>query len=488
MDVTSKVILGLDPNEFRKGIQQVDASLKQTSKMLTNLGGLIGAAFAGSEIMNFTKEAINLAAEAQNVQVAFANIGTTAQLMQLQAATDGEISKLQLMERAVKAVGQGTGIDQLSKQLEYANALSDATGMAFDEIADKLQTAFAKESTKGLEQVGINVKELKEQIAAGVPYAEALGAAMQKTLDTIGPGAESAADALDRQRASIEDLKLQIGTALLPVYSGFLSFVAEGLKAITTLLSGQLTLWQRLAYVASYANVTGGAEIRMYLDGLKAANTVIQDTTMKAPALGAALTDANVKATDAVKKTTDGYKELLDIIGQLENTQRQLRKATAGETERITREEVLGSYVPIDIEEISEVEGELVPLLNTVRDFSRELQAAAMVGQMFGNVLTQAFTASITNGEDFFAVLKKAVMDYVKQLAAAVAATLALSAVVSAFTGAPLGATFRAVSQSTGLGGLFGDGGLFNLNARVSGSDLLLGTQRSGSNFSRISG
>lgn len=488
MDVTSKVILGLDPNEFRKGIQQVDASLKQTSKMLTNLGGLIGAAFAGSEIMNFTKEAINLAAEAQNVQVAFANIGTTAQLMQLQAATDGEISKLQLMERAVKAVGQGTGIDQLSKQLEYANALSDATGMGFDEIADKLQTAFAKESTKGLEQVGINVKELKEQIAAGVPYAEALGAAMEKTMATIGPGAESAADALDRQRASIEDLKLQIGTALLPVYSGFLSFVAEGLKAITTLLSSQLTFWQRLAYVASYANVTGGAEIRMYLDGLKAANTVIQDTTMAAPKLGAALVAATSNATTEVKKTTDGYRELLDIVEQLENTQRQLRKATAGETQRITREEVLSSFSPIDIEEVDMLEGELVPLIERVGDVKNSLAAASAVGAEFGAILTQAFTASITNGENFFEVLKKALMDYVKQMAVALATTTALAAVFAAVTGGGFGAAFGAISQSTGLGGLFGNGGVLNMNARVSGSDLLLGTQRSGSNFSRISG
>lgn len=479
MDVTSKVLLGLDANEFRKGIQQVDASLKQTSKMLTNLGQLVGAAFAGSEIINFTKEAINLAAEAENVKVAFANIGTSAQLMQLQAATDGEISKLQLMERAVKAVGQGTGIDQLSKQLEYANALSDATGMNFDEIADKLQTAFAKESTKGLEQVGINVKELKEQLAAGVPYAEALGAAMDKTLATIGEGTESAADALDRQKAAVEDLKLQIGTALLPVYSGFLSFVAEGLKAITTLLSGQLKFWQKLAYLASYAQGAAGAETRIYLEGLKAANTAIEDVTFKAPAMGAALTDANVKATDAVKKTKDGYEELLDVIRQLEDSQRQLRKATAGEMERVSRDEVLGSYVPIDIEEISEVDGELVPLLAKVKDFSKELQAATAVGQMFGSVLTQAFTASITNGEDFFEVIKKALLDYVKQMAAALAATAALAAVFSVVTGGSFGAAFGAISQGTGLGNLFGEGGVLNLNAKVSGYDINLANTRS---------
>ena len=485
MDVTSKVLLGLDANEFRKGIQQVDASLKQTSKMLTNLGQLVGAAFAGSEIINFTKEAINLAAEAENVKVAFANIGTSAQLMQLQAATDGEISKLQLMERAVKAVGQGTGIDQLSKQLEYANALSDATGMNFDEIADKLQTAFAKESTKGLEQVGINVKELKEQIAAGVPYAEALGAAMDKTLATIGEGTESAADALDRQKAAVEDLKLQIGTALLPVYSGFLSFVAEGLKAISTLLSGQLKFWQKLAYLASYAQGAAGAETRIYLEGLKAANTAIEDVTFKAPALGAALTSATAEATTGLKKSTDQAEKFRDTLSTMLSLAQQYAQE---DFNFVGRQEVLANFQFMDVEEVDMLEGELVPLIERVNEVRDNMQLAAAVGQQFGAVLSQAFSAAIINGEDFFATLKKALMDYVKQMAVALATTTALAAVFSAVTGGGFTAAFGAISQGTGLGSLFGQGGALNLNARVSGSDLLLGTARSGSNFSRIGG
>jgi hypothetical protein len=111
-----------------------------------------------------------------------------------------------------------------------------------------------------------------------------------------------------------------------------------------------------------------------------------------------------------------------------------------------------------------------------------------MVGQQFGSVLSEAFTASIVNGENFFEVLKKALMDYVKQMAVALATTTALAAVFSAVTGGGFGAAFGAVSQGTGLGGLFGEGGILNMNARVSGSDLLLGTQRSGTNYGRIGG
>ena len=485
MDVTSKVLLGLDANEFRQGIQQVDAKLKETSKLLSNLGALVGASFAGAAIKDFTMQAINLAAEAQNVQVAFANIGTSADLAKLQQATDGEISKLQLMERAVTAVGQGVGIEALSKQLEYANAISDATGKSFEEIADKLQTAFAKESTKGLEQVGINVKAMKEQLEAGVPYAEAFNAAMQATITQIGPGVASVADQLDRQKATIEDLKLQIGTALLPVYSGFLGFLAEGLKAVGNLLSGHLSLWQKLAYLASYAQGAEGAATRIYLDGLKASKESIEDVTLAAPKLGASLTTAMDEATTSTKKATTAAEKYRDTLSGMLSLAQQFAQE---DFNFVARGEVLGQFQPIDMEAISEVEGELVPLIAGVKDFSTQLQAATMIGQQFGSIITQSFTAAITNGEDFFQVLKKAVIDYVKQLAAAVAATLALSAIVSAFTGIPMAASFRAVSQGTGLGNLFGDGGMLNMSARVSGSDLLLGTQRSGSNYGRIGG
>jgi hypothetical protein len=486
MDVTSKVLLGLDAAEFRRGIQQVDAQLKQTSKSFANLGSIIGASFAGAEIIAFGKECINLAAEAENVQVAFANIGTSAQLTQLQQATDGEISKLKLMERAIKAVGQGTDIEDLATQLDYANKVSDATGIAFDDIADKIQTAFARENTKGLEQVGINVKDLKEQIAAGVPYAEALGNAMKATLDIIGPGIESSADALDRQRASIEDLKLQIGTALLPVYAGFLSFVSEGLKVLNSLLSGQLSLYEKLSYLASYI-MPGGATMRIFLDGLKASREALVDTTLAAPKLGMALTDTGNKAEDAAKKVNklkDSYLDLNAEVDRLMKLKGQFDRAMFGEFEEGFKQNL--QFLPA-MPVVDETEGELVKVTEGVKDFSKELQLAANIGAEFGGILTQAFTASLTNGENFFKVLGKALKDYVAKLVAAVVATIALAATISAITGVPFKATFKAVQGGMGgFGNLFGEGGMFE--AKVKGADLLLGTNRAASNIVRGGG
>ena len=154
----------------------------------------------------------------------------------------------------------------------------------------------------------------------------------------------------------------------------------------------------------------------------------------------------------------------------------------------VGRQDVLNTFQPISMEAISEVEGELVPLIQGVKDFSSQLQLASNIGAEFGGILTQAFTASLTNGENFFAVLGKALKDYVAKLVAAVIATVALAATISAITGVPFKATFQAMQAgSGGMGKLFG-GGDMNLNARVSGADLLLGTQRSGNNFSRVGG
>jgi len=89
-DTTANVILGLDVNEFRRGITQVDNSIKNMSRQFSALGGVIGAAFAGSKIQEFAMEAINLAAEAENVTKAFSNVAAAGDMMKLQQATDGE--------------------------------------------------------------------------------------------------------------------------------------------------------------------------------------------------------------------------------------------------------------------------------------------------------------------------------------------------------------------------------------------------------------
>jgi hypothetical protein len=118
----------------------------------------------------------------------------------------------------------------------------------------------------------------------------------------------------------------------------------------------------------------------------------------------------------------------------------------------------------------------------------QQLSSATAFGAMFGSVLTGAFNAAMVNGTTFFDEIGNAIKNFVQQMAAALATTAALAILFSAITGTPLGVSFKGISKATGLGGFFGEDGMFNMNATVKGSDLLLGTQRSGSNFIRSGG
>jgi hypothetical protein len=119
---------------------------------------------------------------------------------------------------------------------------------------------------------------------------------------------------------------------------------------------------------------------------------------------------------------------------------------------------------------------------------NEQMQAAAMFGAEFGAIISSAFTAAMNNGTSFFEEIGNAIRNYVQQLAAALATTAALSVLFSAITGTPLNIAFAGVSQGMGLGNFFGEGGMFNMKATVSGSDLILGTDRANNNRGRTGG
>jgi hypothetical protein len=156
--------------------------------------------------------------------------------------------------------------------------------------------------------------------------------------------------------------------------------------------------------------------------------------------------------------------------------------------EFVAKGEVLEGFEPIDIEEIDMLEGELVPLIEKIEQVKSSMMDAASFGAEFGHILSGAFSAAINDGESFFDAMREGIMEYVKQMAVALATTAALSLLFSAITGMPLSASFKAIGQSQGLGNFFGGGNQVNFQGRIQGNDILLGNLRSGTNLGRIGG
>ncbi len=496
-DVTSKVIFGLDPSEFRRGIQQVDAKLKETTKLFNNLGQAVGAAFIGTQIQAFIVDAVRLGDQLTKVSQGFARFGGEANLEQLRQSTRGLVSDLELMKTATKAGTFGIGIGEMGQLLNFATRRAQETGQEVDYLVDSIVTGIGRKSPLILDNLGISATALREKLngvsveAASIgEVSRAVGQIASEQLRLMGESADTAADKLQRVNTIWANFKAETGQwvsrtglAIAEIF-GQLVTGQSLIGALTPSTSvgasepnrpaGPATLnfgnfsentlanmrAQLAAFNAELENVAiGSARFKELKASIDAVTKKIQELTAPAKEV------FKVPTEEAIKLNDKGLKPVANGIVYMNQVLKTAGIPAFDEFGRMIK----GAKDQLEL-------------------MDEQLQLASAVGAEFGYILSSAFTVAMNNGTSFFDELQNAIKNYVRQLATAVATTLALSAIVSAFTGMPLGVAFRGVAQGTGLGGIFGEGGILNMQARISGRDTLLTNQRNGSDFSRISG
>lgn len=499
-DVTSKVILGLDPSEFRRGIQQVDAKLKETSKLFQNLGQTIGLAFAGAQIQQFASEAVQLGSQMQTVSKGFARFGSEMNLIELRKATRGLVSDLDLMKVTVQAGNFGIPIEQMGKLLEFASRRAAETGQSVDYLVESIVTGIGRKSPLILDNLGISTTRLKEKFNGAAleaqsiaDVAKAVGDIASEELGKMGEATDTAADKIQRLSTSWQNFKTSVGEVIAPAVGGVLDFFTDAMNQAFInyqLLKGELHTTKPSERIKPQG-MSGGSQVaaqtqaavislesmRQKLKDLQTEYETTQIGTRRFYELRDAIEKVNYQLGRATGEIWNGAKQsLIDLEAK------GMAPVTNGfiYQDQVMRATIIPAY------------DEMGAMVQAAREqqaqFAMQLQAASIVGAEFGAILSQAFQASLVNGEDFFDTLKKALMDYVKQMAIALATTTALAAVFSVVTGGGFGAAFGAISRTTGLGSFFGEGGLFNLKATVSGNDLVLGTNRAGNSILRSGG
>ena len=503
-DVTSKVLLGLDAKEFRRGIQQVDAKLKETSKLFGNLGQAIGAAFIVGQVQAFAAETIKLGSELQTVGRGFARFGNEMQLETLRKATRGLVSDLELMKVTVQAGNFGIPIEQMGKLLEFATKRAAETGQSVDYLVNSIVTGIGRKSPLILDNLGISAVRLKEKFG-GVAIeaqsiadvAQAVGDIAAEEMGKMGTAVDTAADKMVRLTTTWENFKAKFGEAIAPAASGLLEGITNMLKAGETMGPAL----NRLGVATGTAKPSDLVKPKA-----TAAPAIAPVVEMQRAITTLETLRQKLKDLEAEYNTTEvGTRRFMELRKAIEEANYQLGRASGeiwpGSTEKLIELNDKGlkpvANGIVYVNQVLKTAGipafdEFGRMIKGAKEqlelMDEQLQLASAVGAEFGAILSSAFTAAMNNGTSFFEELQNAIKNYVRQLATAVATTLALSAIVSAFTGAPLGVAFRGVAQGTGLGGIFGEGGILNMNARVSGSDLLLGTQRGASNYGRSGG
>lgn len=492
-DVRSKVVLGIDVNEFRRGITQVDSSIKGISRQFQNLGGIIGASFAVGQIQQFTVEAVRLGSELSQVTQGFKRFGTATDLNNLRKSTRGLVTDLELMKVTVQAGNFGIPIEQMGQLLEFASRRAAETGQSVDYLVNSIVTGIGRKSPLILDNLGISAVRLKEQFNGAALEAQSVGAVAAAVgriatdeLSKMGEPVESVADDLQRLTVEFENFKAIFGVAVSPVLLAALKAIEGAALAVYQLGQGN--------YIQAFMGlVTGklpgaptgigtGGEFPALPEPMQVAQRGIFEVFPTEPTLGKtkeqlkAEADARKKAAEDLRKYYEGLNaEIFRMIG--------LQEQQAEGERQVFRDELVAGWTPLVLEAVDTMEGELVPILERTR---QEFDNVALVASQFGVILSSSFQAAIVTGENFFETMSKALKAYIQQLTAAVAATAALSVVSMAFGGGTFLQAFAKVGQGTGLAGFFG--GNEEFVGRVKGFELLLNQQRANRNTSILSG
>ena len=495
-DVRSKVVLGIDVNEFRRGITQVDSSIKGISKQFQNLGGIIGASFAVSKIQEFVSASLDLALKAQGIEVAFERIGNSANMDNLRTAVQGTVSDLELMRQAVTAQKLGIPIQEFTKYLSYAKKQANEMGESVDYMVDSIVKGVGRQSTMILDNLGISAKAVQSELKKGGTFAEAVGRIIQQEMGAANGTLLTTQDRLLQQQAALENIKKELGEKLLPVYEAALGWLNNALYNINLLFGEQLSLIEKVRYFASYLDASTGALIRMQIESEEAARAT-NGIVIQAAMVGVGFDNS----ADSLKKLGSELQKIAGIKVQgglkLSDVEKGLApKETALTPLYQTNMAVFGirrqtEYAAGSWEHYTE---SIVNAARASNDWltasqKNEEQLAAMVGvgQEFGNILKASFEASIINGESFFETFKKGFKSYIQQMLAMAAATTALAIAIAFVTG---GANFQAAFNKIGGGmGLpFGFNDDNKLSLKLSGTDFYGGFKRNETRVSRSGG
>ena len=518
-DVTSKVILGLDPSEFRRGIQQVDAKLKETSKLFGNLGQAIGAAFAGGQLISFGQDAMRLGDELQKVSTGFARFGGEANLEQLRRSTRGLVTDLELMKRATAAGNFGIGIGEMGNLLAFATRRAQETGQEVDYLVESIITGIGRKSPLILDNLGISATHLRSKLngvsveAASVgEVSRAVGEIATEQLRLMGEAAVTATDRIGQLKTRWENFKASVGVGL---QSSALAFYDTFDKFFTYMKGG----------------LYGMRDIVFEMNGLITDQTILRARELAGALqpIGPGATQPNLPAGPPVlnfgnfsEQTLSNMRAQLELFNkELENVQigsarfNQLKKQIAdteyaigratgqiydGTQAKITKVITKG-LIPFGevvvktgevlksgfIQPLKDAENTLDQVQTALARYNTEMELLNQVGAQFGNIFASSFNAAMENGTNFFDELKKALINYVKQMLVAVGVTAALAALMSMLVPSlSFGKAFKGIAGGTGLGGIFGEGGIIELAGTLKGYDVQLMNKRTDSRRSTL--
>lgn len=418
-----------------KGAKKVAEQTKSVDSKLANLGKnaiKTGIALATiNKAFGFIVKSAEKAGRLEGITQGFTNLTEKAGmgadvLNQLQQATDGTMSKMELMELANNALllGIADSSDQMAEMFDIAQRLGKSLGKDTRFGVESLVTGMGRQSKLMLDNIGImvNIEEANERYAKELGKTTKALTDQEKKLafnnevirqgrDLVGQlGEESitAKDKMDQLAATSEDMSASLGTLFVPALEGVTKAMQKATLATFDFL------------IATN-------------DSFKAADKQ-HEMTVAALALETETLERLARAMKTKNETGVESLKVADQINQLEDERTSVLLNQVEVHGKLAKgagqnNEILKAQVPL----IREVGGAWM---------SPEQEAGVKLTQMFATNLAEA----VIHGQD----LGAAMVSSLKAIAIEMAANAAMFMLLNTMTGG----TFAA--SQAGAGGLTG--------------------------------
>jgi len=236
--------LGLDKKEFDKKLKQAEGGVAKFGNSLKGIAGAAGLAFGATELIRYGAEAVKLAAKAEGIRAAFQRLNNPNLLSNLQKATHNTVADVDLMSAAVRANNFHIALDQLPKYFAFASQRAKDTGESVDYLVDSIVMGIGRKSPMILDNLGISLADINEELKKTPDYATAVGNIIEKSMKTSGEYIGTTADSIAQLGAAMANLKVEVGDMFNEVLAKPL---AESAKSLSDVISGISDLRKELA-------------------------------------------------------------------------------------------------------------------------------------------------------------------------------------------------------------------------------------------------
>jgi len=279
-----KAIIKGDNKPYKKALNEAEKQTNQFSKQIKKIGGLIAGAFALNEIKAFTIGAAKLDAKLQGVERAFAKLNQPSLLSDLQKATRGTVTDLELMQRAVQAKNFKIPLDQLATYFKFATDRAIETGESVDYLVESIITGIGRKSVMIMDNLGISAAELSQKTKELGDFGAAAGHIINQEMSKAGNVADTSATRYARWATIMENFETKVGG----VANSFIDLILP-IKKGSELLSEQRVRVNSLVIQLTALNTSEESRKKIYdelktlskdvVDGIDAENINIKKLT-----------------------------------------------------------------------------------------------------------------------------------------------------------------------------------------------------------------